>query len=954
MWATLCLAAVLARGDGPELATEWVTVTEGLPSNWTTEVTQDQRGALWIGGSGWVATYDGARMRSWELPGPSQAVQQILPREGTDLTIRVFGGAVSAWHDGTTDAMLGPDGAALRAEHLADAGEGELLAIIDGELWARGDDAGWRRRLESVDGEPLRRVFVTGRGELLLATANAAFVWSPGSAPRRVLDGVVVHRAAFDGDITWLLERSPTRLWRLSPEGASMVLERPEVAKDLTFREGTLWVAFSLHLAVVDRDGGVEIIEATSPTGNTGRILASSDGSLWSTNFRGLAHLPDPDLRRWPLTEGSNPISARSVVARDGEVWVGSWNGLYRVREGGAVDDASPLIGKGRICHGPDGALWSMVGSTVTGDLHWIAWDDAGEHRLHPAAQGDPWTFGCAVGQAGRHWLTVGAQLYALGRPDETPRAVAEHPLAPSNQVRSIVETRDGVLWVAAGRETCWASVPGVLAGEASWTCHTLPPSLGSIEDLHETARGRVWLADRYEGLLEFVDGEPRVVPGSEAIGLGDLRGLSHSPAGGSWVAGIGAVVRVVDEPEGLRIVESVPDWLGRSLSAIADVLELEDGTLYLAGDTGLLQIPARVRQQAEPPPPAVWVSELLVDGRAVQGDRVDLEHGEQTVTLHLSSPNYRAPAQLRYRHRVDERPWSAPSSAPSIVLASLPPGPHRVELAASLDAERWSKQPSVIWVHVPQPWYERRWVWALALVGCVSLALAIARARSELAARAQRLRTQVAMDIHDELGAGLAAMGLLAGLIRRGLSPRRTQELAGRIATEAHELGDGVSAIVWSLSPRSNTLGALIEYLDHRASSILADFDPALRPCRCDPGLAELPVDIDVLRALQLVGLEALNNAARHAQATQVEVRVERGAEGVRLTIVDDGVGLPLVRAPAPDRGRGLGGMETRMRGVGGRLEVLPGAVGGTRVEAHFRLRRGWRRVGRRPEASA
>lgn len=947
MRVALCLAAALAIGDGPELATEWVTVTEGLPSNWTTEVIEDDRGALWIGGAGWIATYDGSRMRSWELPGGPFPVEQILPSPDGSLTIRKVDGAVQTWRDGDASELAGPEGRPVYARHLEVSDDGVLLAIVDGALWAHDADADaeWRQLLDGVGGRPLTYVVRAPHGELLLASAEATYLWSRGGAPRR-LANVPTYRAAFDGELIWLQERRPARLWRVDANGPRLVLSRPEAGKGLTMRRGSLWVAFTGHLAVVDGAGEVEILETPAPTGTSGRVTATRDGSLWSTNFRGLAHLPDPDLRRWPLTEGSNPIAARFAVEHGGEIWVGSWNDLYRVRGDGSVERPSPILGKGAVCHGDGASLWSLVGGEADGDLTWIAWDEAARPSTYPAVHGDRWTFGCSDGFGDRHWLLAGAHLYLLGAADRAPTVIAETPLAPSNRVRSVLETRAGELWIAAGADVCGAPVDAVLADEASWTCHSVPASHGSIMDLHETSRGTVWLLHRHAGLFELNEETEETVvrvPGSEQLPLGDVRGLSPSPTGGTWIAGMGAIVRVVDEPDGVRVVESVPDWLDRSLSATDDVLELDDGTLYLAGNTGLLQIPPKVRHADEDPPPPVWITELLVDGRPVHGERVHLDRPEESVTVNLSSPNYRAPALVRFRYRVDDRPWSAPSAAHSLVLASLPPGTHRVELVASLDGERWSERPSVIWVTVPQPWYERTWVWILAVVAGMAAVLGIQRARSELAARAQRLRTQVAMDIHDELGAGLGAMGLLAGLIRRGLSEARTRELAGRIADEAHDLGDNVSAIVWSLSPRSSTLGALVEYLEHRATSILADLDPDRRLFSCDPSLADVGVDVDLLRALQLVGIEALSNAARHAQATRVEVRLERAQGGARLSIEDDGVGLPLVRAPAPDRGRGLDGMRVRMRSVGGRVELLPGLVGGTRVEAHFGLRRGW-----------
>lgn len=71
------------------------------------------------------------------------------------------------------------------------------------------------------------------------------------------------------------------------------------------------------------------------------------------------------------------------MVVYEGEVWVGSWNGLYWVCEGGEVEGVLLLVGKGWICYGLDGVLWSLVGSSVMDDLSWIVWDESGEYWFY-------------------------------------------------------------------------------------------------------------------------------------------------------------------------------------------------------------------------------------------------------------------------------------------------------------------------------------------------------------------------------------------------------------------------------------------------------------------------------------------------------------------------------------------------------------------------------------------
>jgi signal transduction histidine kinase len=103
-----------------------------------------------------------------------------------------------------------------------------------------------------------------------------------------------------------------------------------------------------------------------------------------------------------------------------------------------------------------------------------------------------------------------------------------------------------------------------------------------------------------------------------------------------------------------------------------------------------------------------------------------------------------------------------------------------------------------------------------------------------------------------------------------------------------------------------------------------------------------ELPADADLplelARNAYFVASEALTNAAKHSEATAVEMRVglrqlaERGETWLDVAVTDNGRGGATEKA-----GHGLAGLEERMRGLGGNLEVQSPEGGPTSVAAHL-----------------
>jgi len=101
------------------------------------------------------------------------------------------------------------------------------------------------------------------------------------------------------------------------------------------------------------------------------------------------------------------------------------------------------------------------------------------------------------------------------------------------------------------------------------------------------------------------------------------------------------------------------------------------------------------------------------------------------------------------------------------------------------------------------------------------------------------------------------------------------------------------------------------------------------------DGDLAGLPAD--VATHLYRIVQESLTNVARHAEASQVDVRLVRDADGLELSVADDGKGPPSLTPPrgANDGPGGIGMTSMRERAalMGGRFEAGRGPRGGLHV---------------------
>jgi signal transduction histidine kinase len=223
-----------------------------------------------------------------------------------------------------------------------------------------------------------------------------------------------------------------------------------------------------------------------------------------------------------------------------------------------------------------------------------------------------------------------------------------------------------------------------------------------------------------------------------------------------------------------------------------------------------------------------------------------------------------------------------------------------------------------------------------LLLAFAASAATAVATARS---VEAQRLRDSVAgaesergrwaRELHDETLQGLGGLRMLVSAARRrddaDAMRGALEEVVARIDGEI----DSLRSLIRELRPAAlDELGpaAAIEDLAARAA---ADHGIHVRTDLRLQGRRPPEIETALYRIIQ----EALGNAVRHSGAGEVRIGVEESADGLRLTIADDGDGFD---PDAPRSGFGLAGMRERVILLGGDLDVAS-SESGTRITARL-----------------
>ncbi|MFD8365966.1 GAF domain-containing sensor histidine kinase [Streptomyces hygroscopicus] len=230
----------------------------------------------------------------------------------------------------------------------------------------------------------------------------------------------------------------------------------------------------------------------------------------------------------------------------------------------------------------------------------------------------------------------------------------------------------------------------------------------------------------------------------------------------------------------------------------------------------------------------------------------------------------------------------------------------------------------------------ERALAAQFAAQAAVALVLAEAQRERERSAVLEE-RDRIARDLHDLVVQRLFAAGMVLESAERTSDAPEVRELIGRAAEELGAAVQEVRTAVFALQhapPEAQAPAGL-------RGRVLREVGAAAVPLGFQPSLTFVgPVDsrVGAVTGDHLVAAlrEALSNAFRHARANRIEVLVDAtarladGRPGVRLTVADDGVGIPV-----GGRRSGLTNLVRRAEALGGSSTVGPGLGEGGRGTA-------------------
>jgi signal transduction histidine kinase/ligand-binding sensor domain-containing protein len=944
------------------------TAAQGAPAQ-IQAITQTHDGWLWLSTPTGLYRFDGVRFdRHDAIDGNALRSSIVLPLHTTpDGTLWVgyrFGGA-SAFINGTVRHYGPEQGFPPGATHsFTVAPDGVVWATTSrGLAWLDSKTDRWIRIQADAGFTPdatIWQVLYDRAGTQWVSSANKVF-----------------YRRA--GQQHYLLA-SPTNITLASLAAAP---------------DGTLWVSNG-----TDANYRVTTTAANRPAAPQPELPGSGmwfdrAGAMWlasATLIERAADASQVGNARQQLAHdrGLSGLSPQTFYEdRDGNIWIGTASGLDQFRRNRVTPlptpqpGAAPVVTPALAAAGA-GQVWLSDGNDT-----WLT-DHHGD-RQPGVGRG----FGASTrGRDGRLWLAGERGIWRA----DTPRTLIAPPVFPNHddtEAHALAEARDGTLWAAFLNHPVYRYDQASGRWDAPYA--TLPEA--RIMALLADSEDRLWVGYQGNRIARIEHGAIRVFDAADGLRIGNTLSIVEHH-GQLWVAGEQGVarydgerfvaLRTVDGRElrgitglvfaggdlwlrghdgALRIAaEQVHAFLRKDAKVQYQLLgseegvggnvqptgpfpamvEATDGRLWVSGTSGAMLInPAGIRHEALPP--TVDIVSLSSDGKTRQlADVVHLPAGTNNLHLTFTAPGLAVPEGLRFRYRllgVDDA-WQDAGDRREAFYTNMAPGDYRFQVIAANRDGVWNTAGATLVITIPPTFVESLWFKALCALTLLAVVVLAWRWRVAQMARLiearhmERLheRERIARALHDtflqEAQGTVLMMHTAMAQIPPSLPARAAMERGiGYIEKAMIEGRDEVMGLRSSARADEPLAAALQRYGERLAAGLPPSFRMQTRGT--PRTLAPLVKD-----EVFAIGREAICNAFRHANATEIELDLVFDAGGLSMLVSDNGQGIPPAALARGEHGRwGLVGMRERASDIGATLEVGNREVGNGIGGAYMRL---------------
>lgn len=347
-------------------------------------------------------------------------------------------------------------------------------------------------------------------------------------------------------------------------------------------------------------------------------------------------------------------------------------------------------------------------------------------------------------------------------------------------------------------------------------------------------------------------------------------------------------------------------------------------------------------------PPPQVFFTDFKIFNQSnrelLLEKNIRLGYGQNYFTVEFSAPDLAASRTLRYFYMLEGRDheWIDIGTRNTLEFSNLEAKEYVLKVKA-VNAGLQRDGIATLYITVIPPVWQQWWFFAICGFSVGVIFYLIYRYRFDQLLKQQAIRNKIAQDLHDNVGSTLSSISVYSQVARIYQQQGRSKELEQaleKISATSVEMISEMNDIVWTINPRHDSMDTILQRMESFARPLLASKGIQFH-FEVDPGVKQLNLEMTRRKNFYLIYKEAVNNALKYAQCSNLWVKIGVRQHHLFLVATDDGIGFDPekahVEAAQSLSGNGLRNMEMRAAEMRGRWKINSLAGKGTTVHLRF-----------------
>jgi ligand-binding sensor domain-containing protein/two-component sensor histidine kinase len=305
----------------------------------------------------------------------------------------------------------------------------------------------------------------------------------------------------------------------------------------------------------------------------------------------------------------------------------------------------------------------------------------------------------------------------------------------------------------------------------------------------------------------------------------------------------------------------------------------------------------------------------------------------KDAVEIEVSAINFSNEKSNKIFYKLEGRDedWKELTGNPVIRYEQLPPDHYTLKVKA-VNGDGVSSKDTILSFKVLPPFWRTWWFMGLAIFVTAALLYFFYRYRVRQLIKEERLRSHIATDLHDDIGATLSSISFYSETIKQQTATQLPQltPLLEKMGETSREMVSNMSDIVWAINPENDSFEKMLSRMQNLAVELCAVKHIELSFI-ADEKLNQLQLTMEQRRNIFLIFKEALNNALKYADCRNIKIELKKEQHLLVLSVKDDGKGFTEMTTENISGGNGLKNMRSRAKEIDGEIRINAGNKGTT-----------------------